>query len=108
MPEGKKDDSQKIRVDLLPVSALLGRASVLTFGARKYGDRNWENGIAWSRCYGAALRHLYAWWDGQDLDEETGLSHLCHAAAEIDFLIEFASTHRELDDRPRCSTSSTG
>jgi len=64
------------------------------------GDRNWEKGIAWSRVYGAALRHLNAWYGGENLDPETGRSHLWHAATNIMFLMEFENTHPELDDRP--------
>ena len=97
---GLKYDRNKIRTDLLPVRPLLDVARVLTFGARKYADRNWEKGIQWSRCYGAALRHLFAWFMGESKDPETGLSHLAHASCCIQFLQEFELTHPELDDRP--------
>ena len=57
MSEGKKHDSAKRRMDLLPVRPIWDIADVLTFGADKYDDRNWEKGFAWSRAYGAAMRH---------------------------------------------------
>lgn len=98
--EGTKYDESKVRTDLLPTNPLMDIAKVLTFGARKYNDRNWEKGIAWNRVYGALQRHLFAWWNGQDLDPETGLSHLAHAGCCIVFLLEFEKTHRELDNRP--------
>ena len=101
---GLKYDEDKIRTDLLPVNPIMGIAKVLTFGAKKYADRNWEKGIAWNRVYGALQRHLMAWWGGQDCDPETGLSHLSHAGCCIMFLMEFEHTHRELDNRPQVGT----
>ena len=78
--EGRKDDEGKARFDLLPPDALWEVVRVYTFGAGKYGDRNWEKGIRWGRVFAAICRHLFAWWLGERHDPETGLSHLAHAA----------------------------
>lgn len=96
-----KNDGDKLRLDLLPVRPILDVGKVLTFGAEKYGDRNWEKGLMWSRPYAATLRHLFAWWGGETYDRETGLNHLAHVLCETMFLLEFAYTHVELDDRPK-------
>lgn len=96
-----KYDGEKLRTDLIPVAPILEIAKVLTYGAKKYSERNWEKGLKWSRCYGAALRHLFAWFSGETNDTETGINHLAHAACEIIFLLEFTKTHTELDDRPK-------
>lgn len=98
---GTKYDGEKPRVDLLPVYPLLEEAKVLTYGAAKYNARNWEKGFDWSRAYGALLRHLFAFWQGEDIDPESGLHHLAHAKCELDFLFEFTRTHPEFDDRPK-------
>jgi len=98
--EGRKDDGEKRRMDLIPVSALNALADVLTMGAKKYSDRNWEKGISWGRVYGAAMRHLSAWWGGENLDKESGLNHLDHAMTNIAFLREYADTKKDFDDRP--------
>ena len=100
MNEGQKFDQDKVRLDLYPVEALWETSEVLTFGAKKYGDRNWEKGLAYSRCYGAALRHLAAWWSSIDNDPETGLSHLAHAHCCIAFLQTFTQRGAGVDDRP--------
>jgi hypothetical protein len=39
------------------------------------------------------------WLDGEELDAESGLPHLYHAAANIAMLIEYKTTCPELDDR---------
>ena len=96
---GRKDDEQKNRLDLIPGSAMIALGRVLTYGAEKYGPHNWRAGLAWHRPYGAALRHLNAWWEGEDLDTESGYSHLWHAMCELAFLVEYEQTHKELDDR---------
>jgi dATP/dGTP diphosphohydrolase len=98
---GRKDDQQKDRWDLLPTDAVRQVVKVLTFGASKYGDRNWEQGICYSRVYGAALRHLSAWWEKEDTDPETGLSHLAHAGCCIAFLLAYSLRGMcRWDDRP--------
>lgn len=95
-----KADSEKVRLDLLPVRPLIEIGMVLTYGANKYSPRNWEKGFVWSRPYAAILRHLFAWFGGQTNDPETGFNHLAHAMCEIMFLMEFSYTHPEMDDRP--------
>lgn len=97
--EAIKNDSEKVRLELLSPIALTEIAKVLTFGAKKYADHNWRKGFKWSRLLGAALRHLLAFIGGQDKDPETGLSHLAHLGACIMFLLEHEVTHTSLDDR---------
>lgn len=101
---GRKDDQNKDRLELVPPSLILAVGTILTFGATKYGARNWEKGISWGRVFGALMRHLWWWWGGEGQDAETGKSHLWHAACCIAFLIEYETTNLELDDRPQRST----
>lgn len=54
MDEGVKNDTGKVRMDLLPVDALTEVAEVLTQGATQYGARNWAKVIMFSRLYAAA------------------------------------------------------
>lgn len=98
--EGTKYDSGKIRLELLPPEFLESVADILTFGASKYGDRNWEKGMAWSRPFGALMRHMWAWFRGEDCDPETGKSHLWHAGCNIAFLITYEERQIGHDDRP--------
>lgn len=98
--EGRKDDGGKARHDLIPPELLEGVAAVLTFGAEKYGERNWEKGMKWGRPFAALMRHMWAWWRGEKVDPETGFSHLWHAACCIAFLIAFEQRATGVDDRP--------
>jgi hypothetical protein len=95
-----KFDGGKVRYELLPTEFLHGVAYILTGGAKKYAARNWEHGIEYGRVFGALQRHLWAWWKGEDLDDESGKSHLWHAGCELAFLITFeARGMTQLDDR---------
>ena len=96
---GKKFDGGKVRVDLLPSESLFAVAEVLTFGASKYGEHNWRKGIAWSRLYAAAQRHMMKWNAGETHDDESGMNHLAHACVNLLMLLSYDKNHPELDDR---------
>lgn len=98
--QGRKDDQGKLRYDLVPADALQQLVEVYTMGAAKYGDRNWENGIDYSRIYAAMMRHLQAWWQGEDYDEEDGQHHLASVAWGAFALIHFQMAGPCRDDRP--------
>lgn len=84
---------------LLSAMALAGTAQVLSFGAGKYAAHNWRAGREWSRDISGALRHLLAFMAGEDLDPESGLPHIDHAACCVMFLQDFFRTRPEFDDR---------
>jgi len=89
----------KLRMDLVPVSAINALARVLTYGAQKYDSDNWRRGFNYSVPFACLMRHILAWQDGEDIDPESGLSHLDHAIANLAMLIEFERECPELDDR---------
>ena len=98
----KKHDQGKTRLDLIPVESIEALGKVLTMGAAKYGDRNWEGGINYSRVYAATQRHLISFWSGEDIDKESGLSHLSHALCNIAFLVAYEDNktrYKTFDDR---------
>jgi hypothetical protein len=97
--QGTKHDQDKVRMELLPPVALEEIAKVLTHGGKKYDDHNWRKGFKYSRLIGAALRHVFAFARGENLDPETGLSHLAHAACCMMFLIDHMVLGYGQDDR---------
>jgi hypothetical protein len=89
-----KYDEGKPNIALIPPEALLDIAKVFTFGAKKYGANNWRIDGAhtsWSRTYGSIQRHLTSWLAGEDVDPESGESHLTHAATQIMILMTYQS-----------------
>lgn len=101
LPPIKHDDG-KLRYDLVPPEALEEIVKVLTWACDKYPARNWEKGMPWSKYFAASMRHLWAWWRGENQDPESGLSHLAHAACCVIFLLQYATLtkYKEHDDRP--------
>lgn len=98
---GVKYDSGKVEYHLFPFETFDEINKVLMFGAGKYDPRNWEKGINFNRLFNSTLRHLFSWWRGEDLDPETNLSHLAHAATNVIFLLAFVLRGRtDLDNRP--------
>lgn len=94
-----KFDEGKPQWHLLPIKALIEVIKALMHGKKKYGAWNWAQGGDYSRIYDATLRHITAWWDGEDLDPESGLSHLAHAACGVLFLLELVCRDIPVDDR---------
>jgi hypothetical protein len=86
--EGIKYDQAKPRYDLLPMSALEDVVNVLTLGAKKYADNNWQKVEPYrERYFSACMRHLVAWREGEILDIETKLPHLAHAVCCLLFMM---------------------
>lgn len=102
--QANKFDTGKPPIGLIPYSALIEEAHVLAFGVDKYGTHNWRKGMQWQRLIDAALRHVHAFNNGEDLDPETGLHHLAHARCCLGFLIEYTTTCPGLDDRHASKT----
>jgi hypothetical protein len=96
--KGNKYYAGKSRIDLVPPSAIIAAARVFTYGAQKYGAHDWESGIAVSRLYAAAQRHLLAYWSGEDTDDDSGLPHIDHALANLCMIIGLRE-NPECDDR---------
>lgn len=97
--EGVKFDQDKLRMDLLPPEAIEEYAKIMTFGAKKYDERNWEKGMDWGRVYGAAIRHLLSFWKKEDLDPESKELHLSHAIWNIGTLITYYKRNIGKDTR---------
>lgn len=97
--EGRKDDQEKPRMDLIPPEAVFALAEILNYGASKYSDRNWENGMKWGRMFAAMMRHAWAWWMREDKDPETGKSHMWHVLCCAAMLVAYEARGTGEDDR---------
>jgi len=97
--EGQKFDHGK--PDLSHISQILMEevARVREFGAKKYARNNWRIGFKFTRSIAAALRHIHAFNEGEDLDPESGRSHIAHAVCCLEHLLNDIKNHPENDDR---------
>lgn len=84
---GVKFDAGKIRMDLVPMDAVMAEAAVFTYGAIKYDDWNWAKGMRKGRIVAGMMRHLAAYMLGEDRDPESGLPHLWHLRCGTGMLI---------------------
>lgn len=98
---GGEKGSKLARFDLLPWDVLNEIAEHYGKGSRKYEDRNWQKGYAWSLSIAALGRHLSAWLAGEDTDPETGTSHIIAVAWHAMALRWFQLHGRGTDDRWR-------
>ncbi len=98
-PKGEAG-SKKTPLGLIPAPAMEHIAHVLKFGADRYGAYNWRaTGVCTTTYVHAILRHLNAWRDGEDLDPESGRSHIAHIAASCCILLDAAACETLEDDR---------
>lgn len=82
------------------IMLLVGR--VMSVGAAKYGPFNYRESRITSSIYQDALeRHLQLWFDGEDNDPETGVSHLASAIAGCALLLDAQATGKLVDDRQK-------
>ena len=87
---GLKYDAGKLRYDLVPPHAIKAIADVLTYGADKYAPNSWQTVSNGETRYTAAMmRHFEAYREGEELDPETGKSHLSHCLCNLAFLLWF-------------------
>lgn len=57
-------------------------------------------GVRMSTYYDAILRHITAWWEGQDIDPESGLPHIVKAICCMVVLRDAEMLGKVTDDRP--------
>lgn len=70
-------------------------------GASKYGRHNYRAaGVRASVYYDALMRHAMAWWEGEDLDPDSGMSHVTKAIATLVVLRDAMIQDKFTDDRP--------
>jgi len=95
----------------IPPAAIIEESVVMALGAEKYGPYNWQEpgkAIDAGAYYDAAMRHLMAWFTGEDVDAESGASPLAHVRACCAILIDARRGGTLIDNRPRRAASAAG
>lgn len=92
---------KKVPASTLPARVIMEVGLALMEGARKYGRSNYRvAGVRASVYYDATFRHLMAWWEGEDTDTDSGLSHVTKAIASLTVLRDSMLQCNWTDDRP--------
>jgi hypothetical protein len=83
-------------------SAVLAEVGVAMLeGTLKYGRHNYRRvGIRASVYYDATIRHMFSWWEGEDQDPDSGMSHITKAIASLVVLRDAMIQSKIEDDRP--------
>ena len=92
--------SGKLPLHLWPPTATALGCTAMLEGLLKYGRSNWRPAGALASVYvGAALRHLLAWYEGENNAPDSGLPHLGHALACLAILVDAQANGNLVDDR---------
>lgn len=89
----RSSDVDSFRIDLIPCGPLMRVARVLATGAKTHGTHNWRKGTSWSVCINHGLNHFYKYLSG-----DKSCDHLAHAICNLLFLMEYETTHPEMND----------
>jgi hypothetical protein len=85
----------------IPAPVIWELAVAMFEGALKYARHNYRAvGVRASVYYDALNRHIDAWWDGQDVDPDSGLHHITKAIATLFVLRDSMIRGNWVDDRP--------
>jgi hypothetical protein len=102
-PTNPKDfvGSQKTTFSTVPANVIAEIALGMTEGMCKYGRHNYRIiGVRASIYYDAAMRHLMAFWEGEDIDPDSGIHHISKTLSCLTVLRDSIMRGNWNDDRP--------
>lgn len=92
---------KKAPISTLSCAVLFEMGLGMLEGARKYGRHNYRAaGVSATVYYDAAMRHLMDWWEGEDIDSDSGLNHVTKALTCLATLRDSMLMGNWIDDRP--------
>ena len=108
-PESKKDTNPKDGIGIrkwrqfctVPFTIIWELGVAMLEGSRKYGRHNYRVvGVRAFVYIDACMGHLTQWWEGEDIDKESGLSHITKAMGCLAVLRDAMINDLYVDDRP--------
>lgn len=110
-PEGTKATNpkdaigcRKAPMSVVPANVVAEIGLGMLEGTCKYGRHNYRAmGVRSSIYYDATMRHMMSWWEGEDIDPDSGLSHVTKAIASLVVLRDAMMNNMLTDDRPPSS-----
>jgi hypothetical protein len=92
---------KKVPMSTVPARVIMEVGLAMLEGACKYGRHNYRvAGVRASVYYDAMQRHVMDWWEGEDTDPDSGLSHITKAIACLTVLRDSMHQGNWVDDRP--------
>jgi len=75
----------KPKWSLVHFQSLIPMVRVLEYGCIKYAPKNWQKPMDTTQILESMQRHLAALFDGEEVDSESGISHMGHIMANAMF-----------------------
>jgi hypothetical protein len=92
---------KKPPVTTIPLNVLAEVGVGMLEGSMKYGRHNYRvAGVRASVYVDATWRHLMSFWEGEDIDPDSGLSHVTKAICSLVVLRDAMMNDMWHDDRP--------
>jgi len=92
---------KKAPITTVPLTVMAEVGLGMLEGARKYGRHNYRvDGVRLSVYIDATWRHIAKYWEGEDIDPDSGLSHITKAIASLVVLRDAMINNKLTDDRP--------
>jgi len=92
---------KKAPLSTVPMQVVYRIGLAMLEGARKYGRHNYRSmGVKASVYFDAMQRHINVWWEGEDIDPDSGLNHIDKAMACLTVLRDSMLMGNWVDDRP--------
>lgn len=93
--------AMKAKFSTIPMNVMFDVGLALLEGACKYGRHNYRGvGVRASVYFDATMGHLSDWWEGEDIDPDSDLSHVTKAIASLVVLRDAMMQDKLTDDRP--------
>ena len=102
MEKGLRYNKEKLKWSLVDFESLEEMVKVLEFGAEKYEPDNWKRGLPTLEICESLLRHVFAYMRGEDIDPESGRSHIGHILCNGMFLSYMQNKKPNMDNRKKC------
>ena len=93
--KGLRYNEGKRKWSLVHFRSLEPMIEVLEYGANKYAPKNWQKGLDKSEILESLQRHVAKLFDGEDIDQESGLHHIGHIMCNAMFYSYFLSDKKE-------------
>jgi hypothetical protein len=93
---------KKAALSCVPLPVLVEIGTGMMEGALKYGRHNYRAmGVRASVYFDATIRHLFSWWEGEDMDPDTDntVSHISKAITSLVVLRDAMIRGKMEDDR---------